>query len=303
MIQMEEASVEVDSRMNEIKHVVSLRRFRGRGKGRMNPGDVANHLVRCMLADASEIIGSWTGADRERTLAYFDYRCAFTGGLYDQATFVWDHLVPHNKESCGLHTYGNLVPATREANNVKADRDFREFLRHDRIAIRDTSATDRDARIRKLEAFQSESGYHKLSENLGGLSTICMEQYERMKAICQENKEAVRAHLAPLSAQLNPEAGKNARRSIAAGDALPIDYEVTPPSEFLAKFLEAGVAFIEEHYADGHTQIRQWKARKLTPRSNLVANIRSKPEYRYGKWQAAGLCRLVLRLTHPTLTR
>ena len=48
----------------------------------------------------------------------------------EKATFVWDHLIPHNKESCGLHTHGNLVPATKVANSAKADKDLRDFLQH-----------------------------------------------------------------------------------------------------------------------------------------------------------------------------
>lgn len=88
-------------------------------KGRTNPGDVANLMVRCLLADASELLGGWTNADRERTLRYFDGRCAYTGVAYDPATFVWDHLLPHNQDACGLHVYGNLVPATRAANSAK----------------------------------------------------------------------------------------------------------------------------------------------------------------------------------------
>lgn len=289
--------------MNEIEQQKPPAKSRGRGKGRMNPGDVANHLIRCMLADASEVVGSWTEADRDRTLAYFGHRCAFTGAPYDPATFVWDHLVPHNKESCGLHTYGNLVPATRSANSAKADKDFKEFLLTDRATLGDAPGSERQARIERLEAFQRDSGYLELSESLGGLSALCMAQYERIKDICQENKEMVRQHLAPLAARVKPATLEQTRRAPASDDALPIEYEVAPPSAFLERFLETGVAFIEEHYADGRVRTRRWEARKLTPRSNLVANIRSKPEYRLGNWQAAGLARLVLRLTHPGLNR
>lgn len=55
-------------------------------KGRTNPGDVANLMVRCLLADASELLGGWTDADRERTLRYFGNCCAYTGAPYDAST-------------------------------------------------------------------------------------------------------------------------------------------------------------------------------------------------------------------------
>ena len=113
-------------------------------KGRTNPGDVANLMVRCLLSDASELLGGWTDTDRERTLRYFGNRCAYTGAPYDAATFVWDHLIPHTQEACGLHVYGNLVPATRAANSAKAAKDFRAFLRSDVACLGDLSVEERE---------------------------------------------------------------------------------------------------------------------------------------------------------------
>lgn len=75
---------------------------RGRARGRTNPEDVANLTVRCLLSDASELLGSWNDAERERTLTFFEGRCAYTGEPLTGETLIWDHLVPHNREACGL---------------------------------------------------------------------------------------------------------------------------------------------------------------------------------------------------------
>lgn len=272
-------------------------------KGRTNPGDVANLMVRCLLSDASELLGGWTDADRERTLRYFDGRCAYTGVSYDPATFVWDHLIPHNQDACGLHVYGNLVPATRAANSAKADKDFRVFLRQAHACLGDLSAEERETRIRRLEDFMLATGYAEKAAAIKDLPALCAEQYERVKAICQENKESVRARLGGATRQLSAERSVPAAvpRRVRRDGTLPIECEGGSPQLFLERFLAAGVAYIEEHYVDGRVKVRKWLVERLTANSNLVGNIRSRPEYRQGTWQSAGLAKLVMHLEHPGL--
>lgn len=91
------------------------------------------------------------------------------------------------------------------------------------------------------------------------------------------------------------------RRRVPRDGTLPIEYEGGSPQRFLERFLAAGVAYIEEHYADGRVKVRKWPVERLTAKSNLVGNIRSKPEYQQGNWQGAGLAKLVMHLEHPGL--
>lgn len=272
-------------------------------KGRTNPGDVANLMVRCILSDASELLGGWTDADRERTLQYFDGRCAYTGISYDRVTFVWDHLIPHNQDACGLHLYGNLVPATRAANSAKADKDFRVFLRQDHACLGDLTAEARETRIRRLEDFMLATGYAEKAAAIKDLPALCAEQYERVKAICQENKEGVHARLGDAARQFSTERSVPAAvpRGSRRDGTLPIEYEGGSPQRFLERFLTVGVAYIEEHYVDGQVKVRKWQVERLTANSNLTNNLRSKPEYRQGNWQGAGLAKLVMHLEHPCL--
>lgn len=265
-------------------------------KGRTHPGDVANLLVRCLLADASEMLGGWSEADRERTLIYFGHACAYTGEPCVPGDYVWDHLVPHNQEACGLHMYGNLVPATRAANSAKGNKDFQTFLETDRGCLGSLSAELRQKRIERLEAFQIASGYRETAEAIDGLQAMCAEQYERLKAICQENKATIQARLGGRARPVSRVVARQPRRS---DGLLPITYEIEPPEAFLAHFVERKVAYIEERYADGRTEVREWRALQLTRESNLANNIRSRPQYRQGTWQAAGLVGLTLRLARP----
>jgi hypothetical protein len=48
-------------------------------------------------------------------------------------------------------------------------------------------------------------------------------------------------------------------------------------------------------------KVREWLVERLTAKSNLVGNLRAKPEYRQGNWQGAGLAKLVMHLEDPGL--
>jgi len=61
------------------------------------------------------------------------------------------------------------------------------------------------------------------------------------------------------------------------------------------------VAYIEEHSVDGRVKVREWPVERMTAKSNLVANIRSKPEYRQDNWRGAGLAKVVVLLARQKL--
>src|SRR5207249_9178737 len=80
---------------------------------RTNPADVANLFIRCFLSDVGEALGGCSNLQWRKTLEYFDFCCAYTGKPVTEATAVMDHAISMNKRHCGLHLFGNLVPAYR----------------------------------------------------------------------------------------------------------------------------------------------------------------------------------------------
>lgn len=113
---------------------------------RTNPGDVANLFVRCFLADVGEALGGCSDAEWAATLEFFGHRCAYTDVPLSPATTVMDHAIPINREHCGLHLVGNLVPATDDVNKRKHHHHFRDFV------------TD-PARLARIEEWLERSGY------------------------------------------------------------------------------------------------------------------------------------------------
>ena len=158
------------------------------GFKRINPGDAANIFVRCILSDVSDLLGGFSADDLNKTAEYFDYKCPYTGEdvsvEWNAKKYVLDHLIPHNRESVGLHLYGNIIITTREINARKSSKSFEEFIRFG------TKGTDeeKNARIQKIRNFQKESGYFEKLKNIDALKELCRKEYDSVQNRLQELK-------------------------------------------------------------------------------------------------------------------
>ena len=84
---------------------------------------------------------------------------------------------------------------------------------------------------------------------------------------------------------------------------LPITLDPPNSSDFRDALLLTKRAWIIESYADGSKKKRQWNAQNMGPRSNVIGNLRSRPEYRQGAWQEAGLVSLHVTIHDPEWRR
>ena len=143
-----------------------------------NPGDAANAFVRVILTDAGRLAGGLSASEWKCTLEYFDHRCAYTGVSSTKEKLQKEHAIPINREHCGLHLYGNVVPATKAANDSKHNKHYKDFLKDDL------------ARLRKLDTFMEKAGYHERVKPFEQhIQRFCQAQYERITALCAENKK------------------------------------------------------------------------------------------------------------------
>lgn len=157
---------------------------------RKNPGDVANTFIRCLLSDAGEILGGITDEQWSSTLEYFEYRCPYTGVAITDEYAVKDHAIPINRDHCGLHLYGNVLPCTDEANRKKHRHHYSDFV------------TDRN-RLEKIESFLEYTGYWEKARSLGDLQAYCKTQYEVITGLCQRNKDYLRRITGQISDDSN----------------------------------------------------------------------------------------------------
>lgn len=161
---------------------------------RTNPGDVANLYIRNFLCDISENLGGFTEKNEMDTLKYFDYKCPYTDVDLHNINYVHDHLIPHNRQYCGLYIFGNIILTTNEANNRKQAKDFRTFILNDQKIIKG-SIEEREKRIKKIEKFVEYSGYNNKINIITILQDICEEKYKLILELCKDNKYEIETML------------------------------------------------------------------------------------------------------------
>src|SRR5437870_9710454 len=72
-----------------------------------------------------------------------------------------------------------------------------------------------------------------------------------------------------------------------------------PGADFKEELFSRKQAWITVEYSDGHSKCNLWRIDPLTPQSNIVGNLRSRPEFRSGKWQKLGIVRVSVTLSPP----
>ena len=140
-----------------------------------NPGDAANVFIRVILSDAGALLGGLTDKQWRETLDRFGGRCAYTGAPLARGEAEHDHAIPMNRKHCGPHLYGNVLPATREANRRKGSKHYRDFV-------------DDNDRLERIETFIRESGYRDAVAVFGDISRYCEAQYRGIDALCRVNR-------------------------------------------------------------------------------------------------------------------
>jgi hypothetical protein len=113
--------------------------------------DVPNRIVRLFLQEAGREYDANRGYPRFGSMtadlvARFGGCCAYCGEP-PPPTLVEEHLVPMNRQSVGLHAWGNVVPACKPCNDVKAGH---PWLSHPRLD---------PVRRAAIEGYVSEFGY------------------------------------------------------------------------------------------------------------------------------------------------
>lgn len=72
-------------------------------------------------------------------------------------------------------------------------------------------------------------------------------------------------------------------------DSLEIQLNPASESEFRRMLLISKTAYITTFYKDGTSNQKKWDAHKFTESSNVLGNLRSRPEFRKGNWQKLGI--------------
>lgn len=243
-----------------------------------NPGDAANAFVRCILSQAGTLLGGLSENEWKRTLKRFHGRCAYTGETLAKNGLERDHAIPMNRSHCGLHLFGNVLPATRSANRKKASKHYREFLKDD------------PERLDRIERFVRQSGYHERVAELGDLGRYSRAQYRTITKLCEVNENYLRSLLPEELEETGPEdpSQPDAPGGMHESGTLPIVFKPSGDG-FRKRLLKEGEAWITEIYRDRAVERLHWNAGNMSETSNVIGNIRSRPRYRKGNWERLGI--------------
>lgn len=78
-------------------------------------------------------------------------------------------------------------------------------------------------------------------------------------------------------------------RGNSSNDSLGIQLNPASGSEFRRMLLLKKTAYITIFYKDGTSEQKTWDAHNFTETSNVLGNLRSRPEFRRGNWQKLGI--------------
>ena len=135
--------------------------------------DISNSAIRIFLQEVGKFYDQARGFDpfvpkvsqKDELLQYFDYQCCFCGATIDRKSLSQDHLIPMNKTSLGLHSWGNVVPCCRDCNNEKQQKPWQDFL----VYKAKTHAKAREEKINcfvKSKSYDPELNLHEYADNL-----------------------------------------------------------------------------------------------------------------------------------------
>jgi hypothetical protein len=134
-----------------------------------------------------------------------------------------------------------------------------------------------------LVSFKSEFAkeHHPLAETVEILCPACHKKHDYQ--------------------QTSTEGESTSARSRSDHDGcLPIFLVPSDPVIFKRELLKSRVAEIEIAYCDGSAEVKPWRLNAFTESSNVIGNLRSRPDYRKNNWQARGLKQITVRVMPVT---
>ncbi len=222
-------------------------------------GDAANIAVRNILTSISMAMDTKITEDGIReALEFFDWRCPYTGRYFGKDPksqgAVLDHIVPQNKDECGLNVKGNLIYVDRTANLAKAGKKLEDFLMNNDTVdgLKGVSKEIRLERLEKIREFQRINQYNPIEIKnslskyiLSCYSAVQEAQHEFAKsAICQLKNAIPGLFFEACLLQLPHK--DSIQLSVRASDDLDFKKTGTIVKEKLIPLLEAGGASIDE---------------------------------------------------------
>ncbi len=87
------------------------------------------------------------------------------------------------------------------------------------------------------------------------------------------------------------------RVSSGARKVLPITTVPSDTDDFKKAFIKRGEATIYITYSNGRVETATWRMVRFDENSDVIGNIRSRPQFRSGEWQRRGITKVVVKVS------
>lgn len=95
--------------------------------------------------------------------------------------------------------------------------------------------------------------------------------------------------------------GKQPKKIVSGMDSVsPIELIPYNNEVFLITLLKTKSATITTFYKNGTKESKIWKAERMTANSDVIGNLRSRPEFRNGNWQLANIVKVVVEVNNSS---
>ena len=140
-------------------------------------GDAQNSAIRVFLYQLSKKLSIFFSDEyKQKTLEYFNYKCPYSEEDISDGKFDEDHVVPLNREHCGLHVYGNILLVKKEANRAKRQQSLEKFLKNE------------TAKLERIQKFREQSGFTNIYEEYNEqLKQNCKSLYKKVREVIEGN--------------------------------------------------------------------------------------------------------------------
>lgn len=254
-----------------------------------------NGIIPCIKPSNEEIDEALRILDMDRE----SICCAYCGDSYTE----WDHLNPLvvDKLPTGyISEIHNLVPSCGKCNQSKGNKNWREWiLSSASLSPKSRGISDLNSRIHCLEEYEKLFEPIKIDFREIVDDDLWREHWANYESIIASMKEAqitsdkikniIRREIDVTYSRMNQKQMRFGHDHLSAKEILSIKLVPDNPHDFSDMFQESGFAIIRINYDDGSYEEKKWEKRNFSRTSNVIGNLRSRPEFRQGEWQKRGI--------------
>ena len=157
--------------------------------------DAANTMIRAFLTKVGESYlghGFNTRSGKGKIIweriknDTFQNSCAFCGDTNQKLTI--EHLVMFNRDQCGLHHPGNVVPCCSDCNSRGQHSREEYFHWTEQLEVKCATIVDLRLRKQKILSHIEDENYPSLTEDeINALKAVAQNLYERVSSELQKS--------------------------------------------------------------------------------------------------------------------